>query len=282
MNIAQTSKQTSRWKVDAALFSVFIAAFFLDATGLEVHQTLGIVAGAFAIYHLVTHWDWVSAITARFFQGASNRSRLYYMLDAVILLGFFTIIGFGLVISSWLDLDLANFGAWRAIHITAAALTLLATLLKVGLHWRWIVSVGKKVFSAPAGTTGAAPATGLAVPASGPKLTNRPATRREFLQLMGVTGIASALALTQTTGAFKFLEAEEATSQVKTVTSATSTESASTASSSTDSASTTSASTVSDSVQSCRGCRHKCSYPGECHDYRDTNGNGLCDNGECA
>jgi hypothetical protein len=33
---------------------------------------------------------------------------------------------------------------------------------------------------------------------------------------------------------------------------------------------------------SCRvRCDRRCSYPGHCHRYRDTNGNNLCDEGEC-
>jgi hypothetical protein len=34
----------------------------------------------------------------------------------------------------------------------------------------------------------------------------------------------------------------------------------------------------------CRTCRKgkHCSFPGDCRDYVDSNGNGLCDLGECA
>ena len=59
------SKHTSHWLIDAVLFTGLIAAFFLDLTGLELHQWIGISGGALALYHLLAHWQWVGAVTER-------------------------------------------------------------------------------------------------------------------------------------------------------------------------------------------------------------------------
>ena len=42
------TKQKTRWWVDAVLFAGFIATFFLDLTGVELHQWLGIFGAALA------------------------------------------------------------------------------------------------------------------------------------------------------------------------------------------------------------------------------------------
>ena len=105
-----TTKPTSHWLIDAALFAGLIAAFFLDLTGLELHQWLGVGIGVIAIYHLVAHWQWVAAVTGRFFGKTSNKSRSYYLINLSILAGFFTITFTGLIISSWLDLSTLQFG----------------------------------------------------------------------------------------------------------------------------------------------------------------------------
>ena len=139
-----TTKHTSHWLIDAALFAGLIAAFFLDLTGLELHQWLGAGIGVIAIYHLVAHWQWVAAVTGRFFGKTSNKSRSYYLLNLSILAGFFTITLTGLVISSWLDLSLSNSESWLTIHILASIGTPILVTLKIVLHWRWIAAVTVK------------------------------------------------------------------------------------------------------------------------------------------
>ena len=140
------TKHTSHWLIDAALFTGLIAAFFLDLTGLELHQWIGVGIGVIATYHLLAHWQWVAAVTNRFFGKTSNKSRSYYLINLSILAGFFIITFTGLVISSWLDLTLSNSESWLTIHILASIGTLILVTLKIVLHWRWIAAVTRKVF----------------------------------------------------------------------------------------------------------------------------------------
>ena len=139
----------SRWLVDAGLLFLFIATFFLDITGVSLHQWIGVAVGVIVVYHLISHWAWVKSVTLRFFGKTSSRSRIYYLLDASLLMGLLTIIGTGLVISTWLNLSLVAYTAWHFVHIAASLITLLAIVLKVGLHWRWIASVARNIFTHP-------------------------------------------------------------------------------------------------------------------------------------
>ncbi|MCK5794063.1 MAG: hypothetical protein KAH12_05130 [Anaerolineales bacterium] len=43
------------WLIDAFLFVGFLLTFFLDLTGLTIHQWLGIGVGSFALYHILAH-----------------------------------------------------------------------------------------------------------------------------------------------------------------------------------------------------------------------------------
>ena len=63
------------------------------------------------------------------------------------MVGFAIITVTGLVISSWLNLQLASYDAWRFVHIAASIATLLVTVVKLALHWRWIVMVTKNIFA---------------------------------------------------------------------------------------------------------------------------------------
>jgi hypothetical protein len=267
------TKQKTKWWVDVILFACLIIAFFMDLTGVALHQWIGVFITALAAYHLLAHWGWVSSVTQRFFAGASGKARLYYAVDAAVLGGLAVIASTGLVISTWLDLSLANYGAWLAVHITASIVTLVATLVKLSLHWRWIASTTRKIFAPPAPAAGAM-------------------SRQEFIKVMGVVGLASFLALTNATGSLSNLQQTEATASLDSQPSSSSTSgspvsstSASSSTASIDSASSqvasdTSAASSASSTCVVR-CGRGCSYPGHCGRYTDSNNNSRCDFSEC-
>jgi len=255
------TKHTSNWLIDAALFTGLIAAFFLDLTGLELHQWIGVGIGVIAAYHLLAHWQWVAAVTGRFFGRTSNKSRSNYLINLSILAGFFFITFTGLIISSWLDLTLSNMESWLTIHILASIGTLILVTLKIVLHWRWIAAVTRKVFSPPP-----APAARPAPVKSAPS-GNGQISRAEFLKVMGVVFVGSALALTRAVTSLQTLETAAASTQLPNQTS---------------SASASTSHLVSADQTCTIRCNHRCSYPGHCHRYTDSSGNGRCDFGECA
>ena len=251
-------KQKRNWIIDATLFGGFLLALWLDLTGLAVHQWLGIAVGALAGYHLAAHWSWVKAVTGRLFGRTSTQSRQFYTVDAGLAVGFVAIAVTGLVISTWLDLSLMSYAVWRNVHVLASVVTLFLVVVKIGLHWRWIVSTARRrIFPAPAPVRQADAV--QAVPAV------TPMGRRDFVRLMaGVSAVAllagvnalSGDAGDQVGGASAVQAAENTTVQ----------------------GSTSPASTTS----SCRvRCGRRCSYPGHCHRYVDANNNGRCDLGEC-
>jgi len=252
----------SKWLVDAGLFAIFLATFFVEFTGIALHQWLGIAVGAVIAYHLATHWAWIKSVTKRIFGKTSGRSRLYYWIDAALLGGIVTIIVTGLVISTWLNLPLEAYTTWRTIHVGASLLTLLLTVVKLGLHWRWIVSVAKSIFTRP----GAQPQTAIttAIPVT------RLVSRREFNRVMTVVGVSSAVALAQ--GIKSLSQQNETVSTTSNATTAT-TVPVATLSSVSESASNNSQASL---------CPRGCSFPGRCRRYTDANNNGRCDLGESA
>lgn len=252
------NRQKKLWILDAAMAGGFLLTFFLDVTGLEAHQWLGIGVGAIAVIHLIAHWTWVQSVSRQFFGRASDRSRLLYLVDASVMAGLGLIVATGLVVSSWLSLPLASYGAWKNIHIVVSAATLMAVVLKIGLHWRWIVAVARRHIFLPDEVQPRALQPAPVVADSG---------RRDFLKLMGVVGAASVIAMG---GALSGLGQSLA-------------DGSSSASAQAQTTSRTSSASQSQSASStCRvRCGKRCSYPGHCRRYVDTNGNNRCDLGEC-
>jgi hypothetical protein len=257
MNIGQ--KQT--WWLDAVIFSGLVAAFFLELTGVSAHQWIGTFTGTLAAIHLTTHWSWVSAVSQRFFGRTSGRARLYFVVNSTIFAGFIAMTGTGLIISTWLNLSLSNASTWITVHITASIATLLLVVLKVGLHWRWISLTGRKAISRSTSIQ-RKPAFSTQTPGI------RQVNRRQFLEVMGITGVASLLALTT---ALQSLQSEQSfASAVDTQTN----------SDSTAISDLTSTDALENGECTVR-CNRGCSYPGHCPRYTDTNQNNRCDYGEC-
>jgi len=287
------STQKKRWFLDATLFIGFLGCFFPDATGVVLHQVLGIAAGLAAGTHLLTHWSWVCSVTQRFFGKTSSRARLYFTIDALVMAGFFTILATGLVISTWVNLSLTNYAAWQTVHIAASISTLVLLVLKIGLHARWIAATARKVF-APRVVQTQEPI---------PALATTGMTRRDFLKVMGAAGAVSMIALSSSAKGLlnalgEFEDAGSSTPAASNITTAApststpagvvsntpaplSSSSASTGSSTITLQSGNSAASINNSSTCIVRCNRGCSYPGKCRRYVDSNGNGLCDNGEC-
>ena len=180
-----TSRSKTNWILDAVLFFVFIASFQLDQTGLAVHQWLGTAVAAIGGLHLWRHRDWVISVTRRLLGSTSLQARLYYWIDAALFAGLGFVAISGLVISTWFSLSLSNYNLWRSLHITISVMTLPVLVLKIGLHWRWIIQVGQKhIFRR--NRLADRPTVAVAQPAH--------MSRREFLKLMGLVGTAATVA----------------------------------------------------------------------------------------
>jgi hypothetical protein len=256
-------KQKTNWWIDLILFIAFVAAYFLDLTGVELHQWLGVASGVLALYHLKMHWDWVVAVSNRFLSRTSSKARRFFLIDTTLLIGFVLIAATGLVISTWFNLTLGNYGAWLRLHIAVSISTLSILVVKLALHWRWIARIAQKIWLEP-NVISTDTLLRQPVHTSPPRV-----DRREFLQVMSVVGIASSIA---------FLSASKGLADVVGTTDGSdlidaSSSTASTSASISPSSTTSSRCTVR--------CRRACSYPGHCSRYVDSNNNRLCDLGEC-
>ena len=293
------SKNKTNWIIDVVLFCSLILAFFLDLTGLQLHQWVGVAVGVLAIYHLDVHWDWVEAVTVRLFKGATRKTRLFYLVDAGLLIGFIVILVTGFLISTWLGFPVESMSSLVDLHIQSSIATLLLVVFKIAIHWRWIIKTAKRyVFS-----------TALPVMKKPAQVYSKAATdRREFLKLMGLVGAAAFLAALSALDADNEAQAVAPSepspetpppsqtpvlSQLDSAASPTSVPLdgdgqilAESPSPTPPSTTLTPSPTVSSSPPSLTTncvvrCNKRCSYPGRCRRYVDANGNNLCDLGEC-
>ncbi len=176
-------KKTIKIFTNLALLVSFILTFFLDLTGLELHQYLGIAAAGILAVHVITHWKWITNVSKRLFKKMSGRVRLYYLLDGMLLLAFSLITITGVLISTWLDVFLSDYMLLRSIHIVSSIAGLLLLIVKMGLHWKFFTKT-LNLFRFPIRKP--------SVPA-----TNTPSvyTRRDALKTIGVISVVGIFSL---------------------------------------------------------------------------------------
>lgn len=305
------NKQYKNWWIDVLLMTGYLFCFYLDLTGIAGHQWLGAAMGVLAVIHLWLHKDWVAAVTKKLFARGYARNRWYYLLDLLIVVGFIVILETGLVISTWLKLTITNYVTWLDVHTYASFVTLDLIVVKVGMHWRWVVNITGRIFSSnskplpvvkhPANSSALVP-----VPVPIKTQDHREVVdRRRFLAMMGVVSLGSILAASNVLSENALLVVKEsgssggndtvsaaAESPTSTAAStsaqqaAVSQESAAVANATAEPASAaTLAPTIEPTAQAVTSCSVRCprgcSFPGSCRRYIDQNANSLCDLGEC-
>ena len=271
----EKNSHKTNWLIDAALFIGLLLSFWLDLTGVGWHQWLGVGLGVLITYHILAHWKWVEATSKKLFGRMARQPRIYYVIDLALLGGFYLIGLTGLVISTWLGLELSNYAAWRDLHVWVSIATLVVVVLKIGLHQGWIIRTARRYFAGrgPAQPGRSAPSleqTQLVMVAGRTAPATLKTGRRDFLLLIGVVGAAAVIStlgvLVEPAAGSQTLTVESESSQ-----------------SELDTTSQYQAQSGTSSSSACSVmCPKGCSYPGHCKRYQDSNGNGRCDLGECA
>jgi hypothetical protein len=302
------SKKTIKIFANLALLVSFILTYFIDLTGLELHQYLGIAAAGILAVHIITHWTWILNVSRRLFKKMSGRVRLYYLLDGMLLLAFIIITITGVLISTWLDIFLSDYMLLRSIHIISSIAGLLLLIVKMGLHWKFFAKT-LNLFRFP-----------IRKPPVPAAHTTSVYTRRDALKTIGVISAVGIFGLFKAASALAIpkaaplpdpeIETTEADEAVPTSTPMETEEPApqltqtedekkrgkrrSSTSQENHVQSTptpqqpTPEATVSEQAENTQPaekcvvrCNKGCAFPGLCRRYIDENQNQLCDLGEC-
>lgn len=142
--------------LDIGLLLAFLLLTEVRATGLTLHEWGGLLLVAVLVVHILLHWDWVQAVTRRFFQKNTLEVRLRYIINVVIFVGFTAIILSGLMISHrvlpFFGLQHSESRFWHWLHHEATNLVIWSVALHIGLHWNWVVKNVKRYLPWPTRT----------------------------------------------------------------------------------------------------------------------------------
>ena len=294
------------------LLVCFLLTYFLNLTGLEFHQYLGLAAGVMLAVHIITHADWIKNVSKRFFGKLNKRVRFYYLLDAFLLISIISITLTGVLISTWLTIDANYYQPIRLIHIMSSIIGLLLLIAKMAFHWKFFTLISRLINRSKQKHTST-------IEVVNSETSKKTYTRREALKVIGAIAAVGGLGFYKAVSAVKLPEIDslplpkvdtqstqaEFTPETKIAQVDPDVES----SENNKRKRRRGSSNVNDPVQLEENvvptteptpaslmepvhespaaqecvirCSRGCSYPGQCSRYIDENNNQLCDLGEC-
>ena len=117
--------------------------------GQWFHEIAGLAVGLFLILHMALNWAWVKVTTQKFFGKVPGKSRVNYILDILLFVGFTLVIISGMAISRLIDFSWLGFGRedilfYKSMHVSFAMMTLAVAGIHLGLHWHWVAARFKR------------------------------------------------------------------------------------------------------------------------------------------
>lgn len=145
----QVKPNLMNFLIDGAMFLAFLIATVPRFSGLAIHEWLSLALAATIVTHLLLHWQWIVAIGKRFFAKTTWRSRLNYLLNALLFVAFTVTIATGILISRealpFFGLTMTRDRTLELLHHQASDLTVLLLGLHVAIHWGWIVGMVRRI-----------------------------------------------------------------------------------------------------------------------------------------
>jgi cytochrome b len=137
--------------LDILTFAAFLIAMDPHTSGISIHEWLSIAIAATVIVHLLLNWDWIVRVSSRLFSKGLNGSRANYILNWLLFVDGILIMLSGIMISEAvvpsLGLTLPQNFTWRSLHDLSANISLVLMGLHLALHWNWIASTAKRLFT---------------------------------------------------------------------------------------------------------------------------------------
>ncbi|RUT33575.1 DUF4405 domain-containing protein [Paenibacillus zeisoli] len=116
--------------------------------GLAFHEIAGLAISVAFITHILLNLNWVIKVTAKLFdRKLPGMTRFSYLLNLLLLISMTFIVVSGILISEIVfpGFHIGNTPWFKISHISVSFLGLILIGVHVGLHWKWVVNVAKKM-----------------------------------------------------------------------------------------------------------------------------------------
>jgi len=132
---------------DFAMLALLVVVYSVSATGILIHEILGLIIYVFFIIHLLYNYKWIKNVTKRIFDNSLNeKTKFMYLIDLLLLLMFIVVGISGIMISKYI-FKIGIKYVWGYIHIVSSALTVLLLGFHIELHLKTVNNVMKNKIS---------------------------------------------------------------------------------------------------------------------------------------
>ncbi len=127
--------------LDVLMLAVIALMYRKQALGLAFHEIGGLLLIGIFFVHKGLNFKWIRRVTVKL-RTADNRTRLMWIVDALMLVSFLIVGVSGIMISKVAFPGLAvQGGPWKSLHYGCAALSLILVGVHLGLHYRYLKGI---------------------------------------------------------------------------------------------------------------------------------------------
>ncbi|MEZ4357382.1 MAG: DUF4405 domain-containing protein [Eubacteriales bacterium] len=133
--------------LDIILLSTFILLMESKAISMAFHEIAGIVIGILFLVHKLLNLKWIKSVTKNLFgKKIGFKTRFQYILDVLLLLGVYTIIITGILMSQVLFPNTGGTSSFKGIHTAVSYICIILIGLHVGLNWKCVMNAFARMF----------------------------------------------------------------------------------------------------------------------------------------
>lgn len=133
------------FSLDALLLVLSLVLMAPRATGLALHEWIGIALLLPLLVHLLLSWRWIVTALQRALRPPRRRDTVNLALNALLFVSTVVVIVSGLVISRvalpWLGIGTVDDLTWRTTHNNWTDVMWWTVCAHVAMNWRWISTV---------------------------------------------------------------------------------------------------------------------------------------------
>jgi len=137
-------------------FGMLVAMILLidpRASGIAVHEWVGIVIAPVLVFHVTLNWPWIVQVTRKLVQRLPLETRINSVLNSLLFIVMVIAIVSGVLISQealpWMGFNVTGSYTWRGIHEVSSNFVLIIIGAHLAMHWQWIVRTVRRVAGMP-------------------------------------------------------------------------------------------------------------------------------------
>lgn len=155
-NLLAVKRNIFKLILDLVIFLVLLLSLDRRLTGKPLHEWLPIAGTAAILLHVLLSWNWIAAMSRKFFARGAIKQRLSYILNWLLFIDWVLAMVSGIIISRvalpLLGIHIKASSGWHWLHAQSSFLLLFVLALHLALNWAWVANIVRRFILHPLGS----------------------------------------------------------------------------------------------------------------------------------